>query len=279
MIYDCFNLFNEIDILNIRLHLLNHIIDKFVIVESTVTFSGMEKPLYFDKVKHEFKQFEDKIIHIIVDNTPIDSNNLPKNIDDTIKNGILNNNDWPKNEPQWGREIFQRESIFLGLKNCEDNDIIIVSDIDEIPNPDVLQQIINNLSINDIIDFRQKMFYYHINLLLETNWSGSKLTSWNKIKNYSLNHLRQNKFTNKTVYNSGWHWSYMGGSERIKDKIEAYSHQEFNNDFIKNNISNNISSNKDVLLRPNISLTKIDINNEYPSFLIDFVTKNYPYLL
>ena len=70
MVYDCFQFFNELDILNLRLHIMSPIVDKFVISEATTTFSGLPKPLYYEENKEMFKEFEDKIIHVVVDDTP-----------------------------------------------------------------------------------------------------------------------------------------------------------------------------------------------------------------
>ena len=70
MVYDCFQFFNELDILKIRLNVMNDVVDKFVISEATETFSGLKKPLYYEKNKEMFKEFEDKIIHVVVDDTP-----------------------------------------------------------------------------------------------------------------------------------------------------------------------------------------------------------------
>ena len=73
MVYDCFQFFNELDILKLRMHVLNDVVDKFVISEATVTFSGEKKPLYFQENREMFKEFEDKIIHKVVDDTPMDT--------------------------------------------------------------------------------------------------------------------------------------------------------------------------------------------------------------
>ena len=73
MVYDCFQFFNELDILKLRMHVLNDVVDKFVISEATVTFSGEKKPLYFQENREMFQEFEDKIIHKVVDDTPMDT--------------------------------------------------------------------------------------------------------------------------------------------------------------------------------------------------------------
>ena len=115
MIYDCFTFFNELDLLEIRLNTLNDYVDYFVLVEATKTFTGKDKPLYYNENKERFKQFENKIIHIIVDTYP-DSTN------------------------PWVLENHQRNSIANGFANCKDNDIILISDLDEIPRPELIDK-------------------------------------------------------------------------------------------------------------------------------------------
>jgi len=285
-VYDCFLFFNELDLLDLRLNLLNNIVDKFVIVESTITFSGKPKKLFFEENKSLFKDFEDKIIHVIIDNTPNDFYNLPfihnpTNNKDFYLNNILKyvqeSSGWSRNEKQWGREIFQRESIIMGLIDCSDDDLIVISDIDEFPNPNELKINTENFN-NGVIDFRQKMFYYYINLLKEENWSGPKLTNWYTLKNNSLNFIRQNKLTNKVVNNGGWHLSFMGGENRIKEKIDAYAHQEFNNEHIKNNITNHINNKSDLFFRSG-NFQEIKLENDYSIEFLQLIEKKYIYLI
>ena len=288
MIYDAFLFFNELDLLDIRLNLLNDVVDKFVIVESTVTFSGKPKNLFFNENKHMFEKFNDKIIHIVVDDTPVNFNNIefissPSTQQEIFKNKILKylneSTGWNRNNPneiQWGREIYQRESIINGLLNCDDNDLIIISDVDEIPNPLELMKI-KDSDQSDVFEFKQNMFYYNLSTLKERRWSGPKIAHWSIIKENSLNILRQNKLTNNVVEDGGWHLSFMGGENRIKDKLEAYAHQEYNNNTIKENISRNIQSKNDLFFRG--SLSEINIIDEFPDTLLNIVNEKYQYLI
>lgn len=285
-IYDSFLFFNELDLLDVRLNYLDDVVDYFVIVESTVTFSGKSKPLYFDLNKDKFKKYAHKIIHFIVDDTPEDYFNLQvaqntnKNIED-IQNKIFDflrvSKGWGRHEKQWGREIYQRESIQKALLNCNNEDYILISDVDEIPNKEEIKEI-KNKNNNKTYEFKQKMFYYKINLLKELNWSGTKACSFEVLKKISLNDLRQNKYTDEIIKNGGWHLSFMGGTNRIIEKIEAYAHQEFNNSFIKGNLSNNIKNNKDLFFR-DCEMREINVNEEYPSEMIEFINQKYNYFL
>lgn len=111
-IYDCFQFFNELDLLEIRLNVLNDHVDYFVLTESTVTFSGLNKPLYYQENKDRFEKFNDKIIHVVVEDTP-DGN-------------------------PFERDVFQKNAIIRGLQDCEDDNIILTSDLDEIPDPEIV---------------------------------------------------------------------------------------------------------------------------------------------
>ena len=115
MVYDCFQFFNELDILKLRLHVMDPVVDRFVISEATETFSGKAKPLYYEENKEMFAEFADKIIHVVVDDTP---------------QGYTHD-----------RDTFQKNAVGRGLKNCTDDDIIIFSDLDEIPNPEKVKEI------------------------------------------------------------------------------------------------------------------------------------------
>ena len=142
VVYDCFTFFNELDLLEIRLNELDSVVDKFVIVECTETHSKAKKQLFFDKNKDRFSKFSDKIIHIIVDDAP-----------DIVQNS--------SQEPdRWIVEKFQRNCIERGLTSCADNDIILVSDIDEIPSSLAVRKSIELLDKNNVctVSFKRLMF-------------------------------------------------------------------------------------------------------------------------
>src|SRR5690349_24880068 len=119
MTYDCFTFFNELDLLEIRLNVLNPVVDKFVLVESTRTFQNKPKPLYFQQNATRFSAFKDKIIHIVVDQFP-------------------DFGDWTEAN-SWTLEHHQRNSINRGLTRCTRDDVVIISDLDEIPRPETIR--------------------------------------------------------------------------------------------------------------------------------------------
>ena len=228
-IFDCFMFFDEEMLLDFRLNHLNDYVDKFVIVESTYTHSGEKRKLLFDINK--FQKFKNKISYIVVDKEPEGISKVLENDNDETKNSkyILN---------AAKRENFQRDNIHKGLKNADLKDIILISDLDEIPN---LEQ--NNLRDikKKIILFKQKLFYYKFNLKLESfEWYGTKACrkeslispQWlRNIKDKKYPFWRFDTLFSKTKYqdiyfveNGGWHFSYMKTAKNIEKKLTSYLH-------------------------------------------------------
>lgn len=289
-IYDGFLFFNELDLLDLRLNTLNHIVDYFVLVESSVTHSGKSKTFIFEENKKLFDKFLNKIIHIKVDNTPEDFINLPVLENNCYKNVCFNNiykyiqntNLFNKyTEKSFGRDFFQKECVKLGLENCNDEDIILFSDLDEIPNPEYLERLNEFFSPDEFYSFNQKHYCYYFNLLSinhnnDNIWIGSKMSSFKKIKNYSLNELRTQR-NDINLINGGWHFSYMGGLEKVKVKMQSFSHQECNTEKINFNIEDMFLNNKKVDFRGNKS-ELVQIDDSYPKYLKENLEKFKKYI-
>jgi len=250
-IFDCFMYFDEDEVLNARLNILFHKVDKFIIVESKYTHSGKEKKLLFD-IKN-FRNFEKKISYIVCDE-------LPKNLEKFVEDKNLN--DEIKVENALKIENFQRNYIMEGLikAKCKKEDMVIISDIDEIPNLDQLNCIKKK---ENLIFFKQRIFYYKFNLE-DTSmfWIGSKMCKFKnlispqwlrntKSKKYPFWRLDIN-FSNKRysnviiVENGGWHFTYIKNAEGIKRKLENYLHHvEYEiNPLTLDNIQNLIDQKK-----------------------------------
>jgi beta-1,4-mannosyl-glycoprotein beta-1,4-N-acetylglucosaminyltransferase len=285
-VYDAFLFFNELDLLEIRLNLLNDFVDHFVISESNISFSGKEKPLYYLENKDRFKKFEQKIIHQVITDNPSDFTSLrkynnPANEDEVCVNKIYTFIDeatnFPKNELHWGRDFFQRECLHRALVHCSDDDVIIFSDIDEIPNPDILDSVISFFPTDNIYTLRQKEFSCYLNMYKQDAWMGPRVATYSILKNISLNKIRAHRKGGKPlidavdVQNGGWHFTNLGGTEKIIQKIESWSHQEFNTDKIKKNIKKRVESGKDIFNRRGIKkLQPIKVDEEtFPKWLVD----------
>ena len=266
-IVDCFIFYNELEMLTYRLNLLYDIVDYFVIVESHHTFVGNSKLLYYDKNKHLFKQFADKIIYIVVD-MPFTKDNI------NISRG-----------DQWKNEKHQRNSIAKGLSQIEHNlkpdDAIIISDLDEIPDPIMLEKIKKNRLINGIVRLEQDFYYYNLNSKRNEKWYHSKMLTVRKYKELNKSCEEIRFFNCDTIPNAGWHLSYFGNKEFIKNKIENFAHQEYNSEKytdtsqIQNKIDNNLDLfNRDLSIN---SIIKLDIydNNYLPPLYNKFLKSFY----
>jgi beta-1,4-mannosyl-glycoprotein beta-1,4-N-acetylglucosaminyltransferase len=275
-IYDCFNFFNELDILEIRLNTLYEYVDYFVIVESNVTHSGEQKPFYFEENKERFSKFLNKIIAYKVYDTPTDFVNLKINEDNTLMliNGFIENQTNRFNrstQPDYGRDFFQKECVRRPLVNCSDEDIIIISDADEIPNPETLKNLKNLDLENTIYSLNQTTYYYYLNLLKQRDWYGSKISLYKNIKNLSFNEVRGDESLSKKIDNGGWHFSFQGGKDMVKIKILSYSARDLANNNVLSQLDNNIDNNIDPFFRGN--LTPVEIDNTYPKYIINNLDK------
>ena len=228
-IYDCFMFYDEDLVIDLRLNILNEYIHKFVIVESKFTHSGKKRELLFDINK--YSKFKKKINYIVLENEPVDLEIVHDNDTDDKKNSkyIMN---------ALKRENFQRNGIKKGLTNAEPGDLILVSDVDEIPN-------LSNLDLNEINDniilFKQNFYYYKFNLKLEDMpWLGTKGCKYKNLKSPQwLRNIKDKKYpfwrldvlfsdkkysNIKFITNGGWHFSNMKTPEEIEKKMRTYLH-------------------------------------------------------
>lgn len=262
-IIDCFIFYNELNLLNYRLNILNNIVDYFIIVESTHTFVGKEKKLFFNENKHLFEKFNEKIIHIIIDDFPYKYPNIN-----------INNNE------QWKNEFFQRNSISKGLnciKDLSPSDVIILSDLDEIPDPNTLLKIKNGDIIVDVNKLLMDFYFYNLNTKFVDKWQLCKIISYKKYKelNFSINDIRN--IDCAQIMNGGWHLSYFGDLNFIQNKINNFSHQEYNYNYFTDlsKIENRIKNFKDLYDR-NLNIMKIEIkDNNYLPVEYDKYLTNY----
>ena len=200
-VVDCFTFYNELNMLEFRLKYLYDTVDYFVLVESTVTFTGNPKPLFFQEHKERFSKYLDKIIHIIVD-------------------------DMPETHDAWTREIFQRNCIHRGISRLElnDEDLIHISDCDEIPNRNILK--IPSTGGRLLI---QKFHCYNFTTLSTDRLNYAKIMDYGTYRNSCRKpHTLRMELPCVEVQDGGWHFSYFGDSEFIRNKIQNFAHQEYN---------------------------------------------------
>ena len=254
-IYDCFQYFNEDHMVDLRLSILDKYVDYFVISESTKTHQGKPKKINFNINK--FSKFKDKIKFLIAD--------YDKEID------FLNHTGGESPVEQ-----HQRNFLIKGIESALPDDLIILSDSDEIPDLSKIKDINKN---KKYIAFSQKMFMYKLNLqnLDESNWIGSKITKKKYIT--SMQSLRNLKFKNYPIWridkynlqiiNGGWHFSFLQTPHQILEKIKSYSHGEFNNkDFTEKNIQEKMLKNEDIFGRGN-KLKKVELDSSFPKYILN----------
>lgn len=230
MIYDCFIFFKEIDLLILRMELLNKKVGKFVIVEAAKTFTGMHKKYYIEESWSRLEKYHNKIIYIKVESFPV------------------------SNKP-WECENYQRNMISAGLSSCKDDDLIMISDLDEIPNP---KKIPESMSDGIVACFLQNNYYYFANNYNSKNiiWEGGtkiltfktirkgmlseKYVKYNEISfpaslNIGFTPMKIRLYRNLVyILNGGWHFGWLGGVDFIISKLKSFSHQEYNNENINN---------------------------------------------
>jgi beta-1,4-mannosyl-glycoprotein beta-1,4-N-acetylglucosaminyltransferase len=237
MIYDCFTFFNELDLLEARFIELSGIVDKFVLIESSKTHQGKDKPLFFKINRERFKSYLDKIVYL-----QCEFPEPPPDCGNRIYNDV------------WRREAYQRRELRRGLSAAQPNDLIIVSDVDEILSADRLREIIKIRPRGSLTVFEQTQFEYYVNRRIEA-WhnQGPRMIEYGKLSDPQL--LRHSKaavsksiptefltrlharlwnyFNQKMgapIYLAkgvGWHFSSLGGWHKWREKVDAFAHEEF----------------------------------------------------
>ncbi len=217
-VYDCFSFFNELDLLEIRLNELDPVVDYFVLVEATRTHQKQPKPLYFADNRERFKRFEDKIIHVVVDRYPnfFSRFRIPTPMD---------------------YDNHQKNQIIQGLKNAQPDDVIIYSDLDEIPAPEKLREYAQRPGIKV---FEQRFYSYFANLAMveaadapelpikdgQVRWRGTVMgfyRDFNDTKAFrKMRDLNEPEVT--VIEEGGWHFTYLGGLESVIYKLHSFCH-------------------------------------------------------
>ena len=263
-IYDCITFFNELDLLELRMEELDQYVDYFVINEVDTTFSGKPKPLYYAENKERFAKFHHKILYNMATDTAGDNWN------------------------HWDRDINHKNVVGAVLNTMHekgrvnDDDIIIYSDADEIPN-------LHNVDFNEVEDNElyicmQKLYYHTLNTFYEDQWRGSRFCNYRTFKQGSPNDHRDydgkifKELDKIYVPNAGWHFSFLGDTKAIKTKIEAWSHQELNRPDIKDNIEERVKNNMDIFNRPQSKLTVVPIDDTYPQYVLENPEKYNKYV-
>ena len=275
MIYDCFPFFNELDILEIRLNVLYETVDYFVITEADKTHTGKAKEYLFEQNKERFSKFLDKIIYIKVDDLP-----------------DLESSKTSSDGNKWLYENYQRDAIMRGLENCKPDDIVIISDCDEIPNPEAIKKYKDG-----ICSLMQLRFGFNYNSLYITIpfCKSAKICKYKelinpkkKIKEKDKKYCQYSRYglptylrfvKGKKIKNGGWHFSYIGNVKSIKYKMNSIVEQQVNT--INNNTDSallrKIQNNEDILERGDI-FANLVISDIFPEYFVSNIDKYREYI-
>lgn len=257
-IYDCSLFRNELDLLELRLKELYDHVDHFVIVEATHTFQCEPKELVLKNNWDRFKQWHDKIIHVIVDDMPNTGN-------------------------AWDNDYWQRNAITRGIVNAADDDIIIICDGDEILRPEVVKDIRNNP--RDLYGFRTPYFNFKFNYMLVDNHESYCvwITAGRKKFIGQPETFRAQRFhlTNldfeyddgrvKMYEHAGWHFTYLGNTEWIKNKLRSFAHTELNKQDVLEKINVDDMMERGVGFNPLDSrpFVKIALDEYFPKTILN----------
>lgn len=251
-VYDCFMFMNEIELLELRMDILCDVVDYFVVVEANKTHSGKARDFILEQ--HPDVLTNPKVIYVKVEDLPD-----------------------PEGEDCWPVENYHRNCIMQGLGNANSEDRILISDVDEIPHPEA----VHTASDMDIrVVFSLHLYYYYVNCIQTQIWLGPIMETFEKLTEPQLLRDYRNFCKYKVSPPFGWHFSFLGGKDRIKEKLSSYCENQTNTPIVNNddNIIECLNTGKDLFGRVDPSPRKkfIDIS-EYPEAIHRFV-KKYPYM-
>lgn len=206
-VIDCFLFWREFDVLDIRLHELEGVVDRFVLVEAPRTFSGKQKPLHFADQAYNYAEWP--ITHVVVRDLPIGPD-------------------------PWQREYFQRNAIMRGLAEAKESDLVLISDLDEVPSRQALIKARPVAEAGAVVRFDQPLCYYYLNAALPSEGTPSLCTRMLLAKDLvrgerTPQDVRQDH-SGPVVSPGGWHFGWLGDAEFAREKIRAFSHQELNHE-------------------------------------------------
>jgi beta-1,4-mannosyl-glycoprotein beta-1,4-N-acetylglucosaminyltransferase len=260
MIIDCFPFFNELDLLEIRLNVLKDVVDKFVLVEASKTQSLIDKPFYFEENKDRYSKFLDKIIHVKI-------------------------TDYPKKDG-WAMENYQRNCIVKGLQQLElkEEDIIGVSDLDEIWFPEIKDKFQEYFKEVKFISVEMKYLVFYLNLeTVDKKWIGTIFAKAKDLINYTPQNLRNIKDHVSHIEEAGWHFGYQGGKEKVYnkylscieplDKSKIPSKEDFFKQFDDRIKHEGSFIYSDDLNNTSVRLNKINVEDNLPKYILSNIDK------
>lgn len=248
--------------LEFRLKLLYPHVDKFIIIEADKTFSGLDKPFNFELHRQRFAWAEDKLRYFKL-SCDISGLNLTKKP-----------TQYDPSHDCWKIEYAQRGAILTACGDFEDDDILLMGDVDEIPSLEAIDWTKNNVRKLPVA-CQQHFFYYDLENLRQEPWCGSIFTTLRTARSLGSQELRNRRNILTRIGNAGWHLSYFGKADSIIQKIEAFSHQELNRPEFKTakHVVECLSTGEDLFNRP--VLTKRVTPDFFPQYIRDIAPTNW----
>lgn len=252
-VIDCIPFNDELLLLEARFSELDPVVDRFVIVEATKSHSGNDKPLYFKDNLDRFQPWLNKVTHIVVDEFPIEGLSGP--------------------DLHWAIERHQRDSIMRGLTECNDDDVIIISDTDEIP---TAESITRYDPSKGLCCLEMKLYYGSMNCEGVEPWRWTRMLPYGLLKQNSPCWARYvpNYQEDQVIKGAGWHFSFMGGPDEWVRKLESTPHQEYNKPEFKDKtvMLDRVTHGRDLLGR-DIPYHLVQVDESFPKFVCDNLQK------
>lgn len=270
-VFDSFIFFNELELLEMRLNILNDVVDYFVLTESPFTVSGNEKPLYYLENKDRFGKFNDKIIHNVTET-------IPSNFSDYLTKKPFHTDYSTTDESgtryidlpiRFQRAVYNRECSAYGIEKAgaKEDDLILTSDADEIINPLILEDLDwFDPSLNYVA--LQRAFYFKLNYLYQEDWKGTRLCTFKHLKTTTVDRLRTDWRQAHLIQEGGWHFSFLGDADNVRLKLASYEHTENNIESNTGNMEDRIEMGLDPLGRPN-KLSAVAVDDSYPQYIVE----------
>lgn len=253
-VYDCILFYNELDLLELHLAELENVVDYFVIVEGSETFAKQPKPMFYLENKERYARWADKIIHVVVDDLPDTGN-------------------------RWDCERHSFNASMRGLVDADDEDIVIIAPVDEIPRAEAVENYLTLLNSSDqwadeVLCFEQVFYWYYVNCEVvshENPWAGPPIGPKCLIEAFTPDGvIRRRQMGMGRIPNGGWHFSYLGGPEGIRQKLESFSHSEFDTDEYKDpeKLRQHLEDGTDILGR-GAQFKFVELDDTFPQYLLD----------
>ena len=229
---------NELELLDLRVKILEDVVDLFIVKEATHTFQGDPKEILSKTYKHP------KVFTYVVE--------------------------FPSNMGTWERDRFQRGlKVDLKAYGINEDAIVMTSDLDEVPNPSAVEWLRDNFNPSAMYALEQTMHQYYLNVRnLSEPWSGTRICSMEKYRLMDAETMRHSQNLCMMLPDAGWHWSFLGGEKQIEKKITSYAHEEYDNEETIKQIAKRMLNNEDVFNR-GFQLQTVELDNSYPKYILD----------